>query len=73
MKFSLVINAILTMFVLSYVFSACTFMVKQKLGASFIDSFDKAIVKGAWFFALGSGLSFITVMYGNFPQAFIGA
>ena len=71
MKTSLVVNAILTVFVLSYVVSACTFMVKQKLGASFIESFDKAIVRGAWLFALGSGLSFITVMYGNAPQLFI--
>lgn len=70
MKTSLVVNVILTVFVLSYIFSACTFMVKQKLGASFIESFDKAILKGAWLFALGSGLSFITVIYGNFPQVF---
>lgn len=71
MKTSLVIDAILTIFVLSYVFSAWTFMVKQKLGASFTESFDRAIVRGAWFFAFGSGLSFVTVMYGNIPQVFI--
>ena len=71
MKTSLIVNAILTIFVLSYLFSAFTFMVKQRLGASFIESFDKAIVRGAWFFALGSGMSFITVMYGNVSQVFI--
>lgn len=71
MKTSLLVNVILTTFVLSYIVSACTFMVKQKLGASFIESFDKAFVRGAWLFALGSGLSFITIMYGNFPQGFI--
>lgn len=71
MKTSLLVNVILTMFVLSYVFSAWTFMAKQKLGASFITSFDKAIVRGAWFFALGSGLSFITVVYSTVPQVLI--
>jgi hypothetical protein len=71
MKNSLIVNTILIMFVLANVYSALVFTTKQKLGASFIESFDKAIVKGAWFFVLGSGLSFITVMYGNVPQVFI--
>lgn len=71
MKTSLVVNAILTVFVLSYVFAAWTFLMKQKQEASFITSFDKAIVRGGCFFVLGSGLSFIAVAYGNFPQMFI--
>ena len=71
MKTSLLINVILTVFVLSYIFSALTFMAKQKLGTSFIDSFDNAIVRGAWFFALGSGMSFITVMFGDFTPMYI--
>jgi len=71
MKTSLIVNAILTVLVLTYFYSAWTFMVKQKLGESFITSFDNAIVRGAWFFALGSGMSFITVMYGIVPQGFV--
>lgn len=65
------VNAILIMFILSYVFSASIFMAKQKQGASFIASFDKAIVRGGCFFLLGSGLSFAAMMYGIFLPVFI--
>ncbi len=71
MNSSLVVDAVLSVFVLSYVFSGLTFVAKQKQGASFITSFDQAIARGSWFFALGSGLSFVTLMYGNLPQLFI--
>lgn len=66
-------DAILTMFVLAYIFSAWVFMIKQKQGASFVTSFDKAIVRGGCFFVLGSGLSFALMMYGNFPQLLMNA
>jgi hypothetical protein len=65
------VNAILIMFILAYVFSALIFMAKQKQGASFIASFDKAIVRGGCFFLLGSGLSFVVMMHGNLSQVFI--
>jgi hypothetical protein len=71
MKTSLLVNAILIVFILTYVYSAFTFMMKQKLGDSFIASFDKAMVSGGCFFVLGSGLTCLSIMYGNFPQGFI--
>jgi hypothetical protein len=71
MKTSLVVDAILTMFVLAYVFSAWIFMMKQKQGASFITSFDKAMVRGGCFFIFGSGLSLVAIVSNNFPQGFI--
>lgn len=64
------VSAILTVFILAYVFSAWIFMLKQKQGASFIASFDKAIQRGAVFFILGSGLSFIALVSDNSAQAF---
>ena len=70
MKTSL-IDVVLIVFILSYVFSALIFMVKQKNGASFIVSFDKAIVRGGCFFVFGSGLSLVAIMYGNFTPGFI--
>ncbi|MDX8399603.1 MAG: hypothetical protein R8K20_05080 [Gallionellaceae bacterium] len=71
MNNSMILDVILTAFVLTYVLTGLAFMVKQKLGVSFVSSFDQAVIKGAWFFAFGSGLSFITVIYGNAPQGFI--
>lgn len=71
MKTSLVVNAILTMFILSYVVAAWTFIMKQKQEATFASSFDKAIVRGGTFFVLGASLSYIGIMYGNLSSAFI--
>jgi len=70
MKSSL-LDAILTVFVIAYVFFGLIFMGNQKHGASFIVSFDKAIVKGGCFFALGSGLSLVAIEYGNFSPVLI--
>ena len=71
MNTSLVLNAILTVFVLANIFAGWTFMSKQKQGYSFITSFDKASVGGGCFFALGSGIYFIVDLSGNLSQAFI--
>ena len=65
------INAVLTVFILAYVYSAVVFMSKQKRGADFTASFDKAIVRGGCFFLIGSGLSFVVMMSGNFSPGFI--
>jgi hypothetical protein len=70
MKTSLV-NAVLAMFVMAYFYAAWIFMMQQKHCIPFIASFDKSIVRGGCFFVLGSGLSFITIVYGNFQQVFI--
>ena len=65
------IDVILTTFVLAYVFSAWIFMMRQKQGDTFITSFDKAVVRGGCFFILGSGLSFVLMVYGNLPPLLI--
>ena len=65
------VNAILTGFILAYVFTAVIFMVKQKQGASFVESFDKAILRGGWFFAFVSCLSFLGVMSGSLTPSLI--
>lgn len=65
------VHAILTMFVMAYVYAAWIFLLQQRRGESFIASCDKAMVRGGLFFAAGSVLSFIAVTYGNFAPVFI--
>lgn len=66
MRFALV-NAILFMVVMAYIFSAIDFLRAQNKGDSFIRSFDRALIKGGCLFLLGSGTSFVVVVYDNLP------
>jgi len=63
------LNSILTILILAYCFSAFIFLLKQKQGASFASSFDKAIAMGGIVFISGSGL--VSTWNGNLVFAFI--
>ena len=65
MKTTLIINTVLSIFVLAYIFSAMTFLIKQKQGTSFTASFDQAIARGGYFFIAGSSLAFVAIMVSN--------
>ena len=66
MEFTL-INAILFSVVVAYVLSAWDFMRAQKKGASFIASFDRALIRGGCLFLLSSGMAFAVTLYGSLP------
>ncbi len=46
--------------ILSYVVMCMIFLLSQKQGKNFVDSFDKAFLWGSWLFIFGYGLDTVT-------------
>ena len=65
------LEVILVIYIFAYIFAGSVFMLKQKQGASFIISCDKALIRGGCFFVFSSGLSLVVKLYGGLLQVFI--
>ena len=48
------------MLILAYVFMCAIFLINQKQGKNFVDSFDKAFLWGGCMFIIGYGLDTVT-------------
>lgn len=68
---TLIIHAVLFLFVVSYFIAGWSFSHEQKLGHGFVVSFDKSFARGAISFILGAGLAVTIGVIGGGPYGLI--